>query len=62
MQSVLVDRESLNLLLDRNFRFSTFNLTLKLLRQNFQRSLSLDAALKSLHVLRRELLKSYVFQ
>ena len=28
MQSVLVDRESLNLSLDRNFRFSTFNLTL----------------------------------
>ena len=28
MQSVLVDRESLNISLDRNFRFSTFNLTL----------------------------------
>ena len=28
MQNVLVDRESLNLSLDRNFRFSTFNLTL----------------------------------
>ena len=28
MQSVLVDRESLNLSFDRNFRFSTFNLTL----------------------------------
>ena len=27
MQSVLVDRESLNLSLDRNFRLSTFNLT-----------------------------------
>ena len=30
MQSVLVDRESLNLSLDRNFRLSTFNLTLQL--------------------------------
>ena len=28
MQSVLVDRESLNISLDRNFRFSTFYLTL----------------------------------
>ena len=35
MQSVLVDRESLNLSLDRNFRFSTFNLTFITVKANF---------------------------
>ena len=48
MQSVLVDRESLNLSLDRKFRFSTFNCNLITVKAKFPEVLVLGRCIDKL--------------